>query len=261
MAVSGAEARELRADCASCVGLCCVALPFVRSSEFAIDKPAGTPCPNLTADFRCRIHSELRERGFSGCATFDCFGAGQRVTREFADADRTTMFAAFETARQVHEMLWHLDEAAARASNARLRHRAEKLRAALAGADLRTVDVAARRTAVAEVLTDVSAAWRAGLRVAPRVHRPGADLVGADLRAVDLRGADLRGALLVGANLTGAVLDRTDLLGTDLRGAIVRDTDLRTALFLTQPQLDGAIGTPGTAVPERLRRPRHWIAS
>lgn len=258
---SGARTPGLLADCGSCVGLCCVALPFVRSTEFAIDKPAGTPCPNLTADFGCGIHSELRERGFSGCVAFDCFGAGQRVTREFADADRATLFAAFETARQVHEMLWHLDEAATRARDAQLRGRAERLRDVLESADLLTIDVAAHRTMVAEVLTDVSAALRAGLLDASGAHRRGADLVGADLRAVDLRGADLRGALLVGADLTGAVLDRTDLLGTDLRAAILRDTDLRTALFLTQPQLDAATGTPGTAVPTRLRRPYHWTAS
>ena len=33
---------ELQADCAHCFGLCCVALPFARSADFAVDKPAGT---------------------------------------------------------------------------------------------------------------------------------------------------------------------------------------------------------------------------
>lgn len=246
---------ELRADCENCVALCCVALPLVRSADFAIDKPAGTPCPNLTENFRCSIHSGLRERGFAGCAAFDCFGAGQRVAREFADADRETMLGAFEIARQVHEMLWHLDEAATRASRAELRDRVGRLRADLEGADLRTVDVARRRAAVGELLAAVSADVRRGR---PGARRRGEDLLGADLRAVDLRGADLRGALLVGANLTGAVLDRTDLLGADLRGAVLRGADLRTALFLTQPQLDAAIGTARTGVPARLRRPQHW---
>jgi uncharacterized protein YjbI with pentapeptide repeats len=248
---------ELQADCGSCIGLCCVALPFVRSAEFAIDKPAGTPCPNLIENFRCGIHADLRERGFAGCVAFDCFGAGQRVAREFATADQATMFAAFGTARQVHEMLWHLTEAATRATNSELRSRAEQLRADLETADLRTVDATSRRSAVAELLAAVSAAVRAGL---PGARHRDADLVGADLRAVDLRGADLRGALLVGANLTGAMLDRTDLLGTDLRGAILRDADLQTALFLTQPQLDAAAGTSETSVPMRLHRPAHWIA-
>ena len=62
---------ELRADCANCAGLCCVAPTFVRSADFAISKPAGTPCPNLLADDRCAIHAQLRDRGFPGCAVFE----------------------------------------------------------------------------------------------------------------------------------------------------------------------------------------------
>ena len=72
---------ELHADCARCFGLCCVALPFARSADFAVDKPAGTPCTNLQEDFRCGIHGALRERGFAGCTVFDCFGAGQKVSQ------------------------------------------------------------------------------------------------------------------------------------------------------------------------------------
>jgi hypothetical protein len=45
-----------------------VAPAFTRSSEFAIDKPAGMPCPNLADDHGCSIHDRLPEAGFSGCA-------------------------------------------------------------------------------------------------------------------------------------------------------------------------------------------------
>ncbi len=69
---------ELRGDCANCFGLCCVAPPFAASADFAINKDAGQPCPNLQPDFRCGIHARLRERGFRGCVVFDCFGAGQK---------------------------------------------------------------------------------------------------------------------------------------------------------------------------------------
>lgn len=72
---------ELRADCGQCFGLCCVALPFARSADFAIDKGAGEPCPNLESDFRCGIHTRLRRTGFTGCTVYDCFGAGQRVSQ------------------------------------------------------------------------------------------------------------------------------------------------------------------------------------
>ena len=79
---SVADLPLLRADCASCVGLCCVATTLIRSSDFAFDKPAGEPCRHLGADFGCTIHADLRGRGMPGCTTYDCFGAGQRVAQE-----------------------------------------------------------------------------------------------------------------------------------------------------------------------------------
>jgi hypothetical protein len=72
---------DLRADCQRCFGLCCVVPAFSASSDFAIDKAAGQPCPNLRADFACAIHDRLRQRGFPGCAVYDCFGAGQQVAQ------------------------------------------------------------------------------------------------------------------------------------------------------------------------------------
>ena len=77
--LTGRSCRPLRAPAGGllrCAGLCCVAPAFAASADFAIDKPAGRPCPNLRDDFRCGIHAELRERGFPGCEVFDCFGAG-----------------------------------------------------------------------------------------------------------------------------------------------------------------------------------------
>ncbi len=38
---------DLKADCEKCFGLCCVALPFAASADFAFDKQAGSPCINL----------------------------------------------------------------------------------------------------------------------------------------------------------------------------------------------------------------------
>jgi hypothetical protein len=57
---------SLLADCSSCFGLCCVAPVFSASADFAIDKAAGQPCPNLQPDSRCAIHSRLRQNGFPG---------------------------------------------------------------------------------------------------------------------------------------------------------------------------------------------------
>jgi uncharacterized protein YjbI with pentapeptide repeats len=247
------QADQLRADCASCAGLCCVALPFTASADFAVDKAAGTPCGHLGADFRCGIHAQLRERGFAGCAAFDCFGAGQKVTRlTFGGVDwrrdrsaARAMFDAFAVMRALHEMLWYLTEALALPAAAPL---AAPLREALGRVDrlsrgdaaaLGAVDVAAHRRTVGALLGQASARARAAVR-GPRRDRAGAELAGAALAGADLRGDNLRGACLIAADLRGADLRRADLLGADLRDADLRGADLTGALFLTRPQLAAA---------------------
>ena len=77
---TGLDLHDLRADCARCFALCCVAPTFAVSVDFAINKKAGKPCPKLHSDFRCSIHTQLRQQGFRGCAVYDCFGAGQKVS-------------------------------------------------------------------------------------------------------------------------------------------------------------------------------------
>ena len=45
--------NSLQADCENCFGLCCVALPFAASVDFAIDKHADLRMTDLIgADFR-----------------------------------------------------------------------------------------------------------------------------------------------------------------------------------------------------------------
>lgn len=75
---------DLRADCAKCIGLCCVLLAFDRGALFAFDKGPGEPCQHLRQDNRCAIHTELEAEGCAGCASYDCLGAGQAVTAMFA---------------------------------------------------------------------------------------------------------------------------------------------------------------------------------
>jgi hypothetical protein len=262
-------AREgLSADCSRCAGLCCVAPEFAASADFAIDKPAGTPCPNLQDDFRCGIHDRLRPAGFPGCTVFDCFGAGQRITqqtfggrswREAPDV-AAAQFAVLPVMRQLHEILWHLAEAAALPAAAALHPAVEQARAAterLAGLDadgLRALDVGAHRAEVGALLQQVSDA----VRSPAGPDRRGADLIGRDLRRTRLRGASLRGAYLIGADLRGADLGTADLLGADLRGADVRGADLSACLFLTGPQLQAARGDAGTLLPPGFERPAHW---
>jgi len=268
-AVHPSQLPQLRADCASCAGLCCVAPAFAASSEFAISKPARMPCPNLGAHFGCTIHDQLRPLGFPGCTVFDCFGAGQHLTqvtfggRTWRDTPAIAgpMLATFGVMRDLHELLWYLTEALSLAP-ARPVH--AELRAALAEterltglspAELEALDLAACRQAASALLLRASELARAGHR---GPERRGADLIGADLRRADLRGASLRGALLIGADLRRADLRTADVTGADLRGARLGGADLRGALFLTQAQLDAAKGDRSTRLPATVTAPAQW---
>ncbi len=254
-----------------CFGLCCVALPFAASADFAADKDAGQPCTNLRADFRCGIHSRLREQGFPGCTVFDCFGAGQKVSqvtfggqdwRQAPHAARQ-MFDVFPVMRGLHELLWYLTEALAlppaRPLHADLRRAREEIdRLTRASAEtLAALDVAALRADVNVLLLRAGELVRAGVPGRKKNHR-GADLIGARLKGADLRGANLRGAYLIAADLRGADLRAADLIGADLRDADLSGADLTGSIFLTQSQLNAAKGDAATRLPPALRRPAHW---
>ncbi len=261
----------LRSDCGSCFGLCCVALPFAASADFAINKDAGQPCTNLQADFRCGIHTQLRQRGFSGCTVFDCFGAGQKVSQvtfggqDWRQAPGTArqMFDVFPVMRQLHELLWYLAEALtlppARPVHDELRRALEKTEHLTGGSaqELTELDMAAHRSDVNALLLRTSELVRA--KVAGRKKdRRGADLIGANLRAANLRGANLRGAYLIAADLKDADLRAADLIGADLRDADLSGADLTDSIFLTQAQLNAAKGDTATKLPAALYRPAHW---
>ena len=261
----------LRADCGRCFGLCCVAPAFSASADFAIDKPAGRPCPHLRPDFRCGIHTDLRGHGFRGCAVYDCFGAGQQVSQvTFGGRDwrrdpqaATQMYEVFPVMRQLHELLWYLaaalDLPPARAVHGRLRHAFAATQAMTnrPAAVLLGLDTGRHRAQVNALLLRASELVRAQLPGQKPDHH-GADLIGAHLAGADLKGANLRGARLIGAELRHADLTLADLTGADLRGADLRGADLTSCLFLTQSQLDAADGDAGTGLPPPLTRPAHW---
>lgn len=262
---------ELRADCERCFALCCVVPAYSASADFAISKPAGQPCPNLRADFGCSIHDRLRQRGFPGCAVYDCFGAGQQVAQvTFGGQDwrrapgiAGQMFAVFPVMRMLHELLWYLTQALTLAPAAplhpELRRALEQTGrlTALPADELAALDVATVRQDVNALLVRASELARAR---AP--HRDeslrGADLTGKDLSGADLTGANLRGARLIGADLAGADLRLADVTGADFRGANLCGAGLSAALFLTQAQLDAARGDHRCKLPAPLARPPHW---
>jgi len=271
--------HDMQGDCESCFGLCCVSLPFAKSTDFAMDKEAGNPCVNLQTDFRCGTHASLRQKGFRGCTVYDCFGAGQKVSqatfggRDWRQAPESArqMFEVFPVMWQLHELLWYLSEAMTLPPAHSIR---DELRLALEEttrlADLDPVsllqlNVAAHRAEVNALLLRTSELVRDEAR---RRHQGpkgrgmklgrGADLIGAKLKGADLRYANLRGAYLIAADLRGADLRFADLIGADFRDADIRGADLTDCLFLTQMQVNSAKGDDATRLPPVLSRPPHW---
>jgi uncharacterized protein YjbI with pentapeptide repeats len=264
---------SLRGDCGNCFGLCCVAPAFAASADFAIDKAPGRACPNLRVDFRCGIHTTLRQQGFPGCTVYDCFGAGQQVSQvtfggqDWRRAPHTAkqMYEVFPVMRQLHELLRYLAEALTLRSALPIHgelglalDETERL-TRLDPDSLIGLDVAGHRKNVNALLLRTSELVRVEVR--RKKDRRGADLVGARLKRADLAGADLRGACLIGADLTGADLRLADLIGADLRAADLSGADLTGSIFLTQSQLNAAKGDTATKVPPSLTHPAHWSAS
>ena len=262
---------SLRADCERCFALCCVVPAFSASADFAITKEAGQPCTNLTPEFRCGIHTCLREQGFRGCTVYDCFGAGQKVSQvtfdgaDWREAPRTAkqMFEVFPIMRDLHELLWYLSEALTLQTTGPLH---ADLRLALAKTErltylspdqLAQLDLESHRQVVNALLLQTSELVRAEVRNEKKQLR-GADLIGANLAGADLRGASLRGSYLIGADLRHADLRMADLTGADLRGANIKGADLTGSIFLVQSQIDSAKGDIETRLPTSLTHPRHW---
>ncbi|MEK4092317.1 MULTISPECIES: pentapeptide repeat-containing protein [unclassified Viridibacillus] len=273
---------DLHADCENCFGLCCVALPFAASVDFAIDKVAGKPCSNLQSDFRCSIHNNLRQEGFKGCTVFDCFGAGQKVSQTtFKGIDwrentqiAQKMFDVFPTMHQLHEMIWYLTEALnlkeASPIHRKLStalHETERL-SQLSSDELLKLDVPSHRVVVNALLLNTSELVRSKVisqhmdsKKRKTLDRRGADLMGAKLRGADFRGANLRGAYLIGADLRDADLRMADLIGADFRDTDLRGANLTGSIFLTQVQVNAAKGDEQTKLPHLLSRPTHWTVS
>ncbi|WP_404447002.1 pentapeptide repeat-containing protein [Bacillus sp. RC252] len=277
--------HHLRANCEKCFGLCCVALCFSASDGFPIDKEAGQPCIHLQSGFRCKIHESLRGRGLKGCTTFDCFGAGQKVSQvSFAGLDwqkspdnKGKMFKVFTIMMQLHELLWYLAEALtlkpAYLIHDQIKYMFEEIErlTSLSPDSLLELGMEEHKASVDVLLLKTSELVRAATRRSQKNHTgqkrqsglkkkigPGADLIGEDLRKINLRGANLRGAYLIAADLRGASLRGTDFIGADFRDADLRGADLSDSIFVTQSQVNAAKGDRSTKLPSSLDRPEHW---
>ena len=246
---------HLSADCANCFGLCCVALPYAKSTDFAFDKDGGVPCKNLMEDYRCHIHKDLRAKGLRGCTVYECFGAGQKVSQStFKGMDWRSnselaqkMFNVFPIMQQLFEMLSYINEALNREETKTIYKELNKVyedTERLTNLDpdnIISLDVPSHRAIVSEILSKVSNLVRANANNKQKKPKMKSEWIGSNLRGANLSGLNLRGALLIASDLREANLRMTDLLGADFRDADLRGADLTGSIFLTQAQINAAI--------------------
>lgn len=271
--------ENLQADCVNCFGLCCTALNIIASNDFAINKAAGTPCPNLQSDFRCQIHGSLREKGFKGCTVFDCLGAGQmvsQVTFNGQDWRRSPeiaekMLRVFPIMEQLYEMIAYITEALSyklpRSLRVNLNEQLEQVQSLtrLDADTLLSLDITMYRLPVNELLLEASEHIRKdlilkmiGAQNMRKLNFRGSDWIGKKLKDKDLRAIDLRGAYLIAADMRNTDLRGVDFIGADLRDADLSGANLSTSIFLTQMQINSAKGDKKTSLPSYIQRPSHW---
>jgi Pentapeptide repeats (8 copies) len=267
--------HELKSDCKNCFGLCCVALPYGKSADFPFNKNGGDPCRNLCSDNLCAIHDQLREKGFRGCVSYECFGAGQHVSQSIfngrdwrEDAEHAEeMFAVYPIVQQLHEMLWYLKQALNLKETQSIRSSLqmsyqETMELTIKNPkEMLEIDVHAHRSKVNALLVETSKLYRHDVnhKGKKKKVKKDRDLLGANLKGLNLQGEDFRGKLMIGANLRNSDVKRADFIGADLRDADLRGADLTDTLFLTQSQVNSAIGDIHTTLPDYLDKPLHWL--
>lgn len=265
----------LKSDCNNCFGLCCVALPYAKSADFSFNKDGGEPCRNLCSDNSCNIHDQLREKGFRGCVSYECFGAGQHVSQTIYDggdwrdnSERSIeMFALFPLVQQLHEMLWYLNQALSlketQSFHSSLQDIYEETLTLTEKApkEILKLDIVAHRSKVNILLLKTSEVFREDV-IKKRKNKgikKRLDYLGANLIGADLQGVSLRGTLMIAANLSHADLRKADFIGADLRDADLSNANLTGAIFLTQSQINSAKGNSHTKIPNFLKKPDHWL--
>lgn len=261
----------LTIDCERCCGLCCVALYFSQMDGFPEDKPAGKACVNMSSDFRCTVHDQLAQRGLKGCLAYDCFGAGQRVYREVYQSVNwmkdheisNEMFSVFLTVRQLHQMLWYLVEVSSIVYAQSLMVDVRDLilqnleMTKLSPDEIQALDVEQYRLKVNNVLRKTGElVRRAEGNTFKRSKK--SDYIGENMKGRELCGRDFSMSLMIAADLEGCDLHGVNFLGADLRDANLKKSDLRESIFLTQMQVNSAMGDRDTLLPYFISRPEYW---
>ena len=265
--------KELSIDCSNCFGFCCVALYFSKMDGFPEDKKAGQPCINLSDDFSCKIHSDLRKIGLKGCTSFDCLGAGQKVAQKTykniswreAKEKAQEMYDVFLVMKNTHEMMYYLNDSMNFTENKSILKKIEDMIEKISNITnlspkyLLKIDIEKQRIEVNNLLKEVRRDFILKTNLKNKKDLPlGFDFIGKNLSNKNLKNQNLAGALLIGANMKELDLSGTMVIGADMRDADLRGANLKNTMYLTQSQINTAKGNSKTKLPQNIKRPFYW---
>lgn len=258
--------KELNIDCEKCSGLCCVGLYCSKIDGFPEDKEANIPCKHLQSNFKCDIHSQLFKKNLKGCLTYECFGAGQKVTQMYGasgdwstnSSQRKEIYEVFLRITQLHQMRWYLIQAFNMNKSLELNKEIALLiqeNEEIANQEpnrLLNYNLCPYREKTNNILR----------RITEQIAKPSKEknksFLGRDFKGKNLDGRDFSMALMIASNLESCSLREANFLGTDMRDANVKNADMSQSLFLTQMQVNSAKGNSATKLPLYLSRPSSW---
>ena len=253
--------QSVTSDCTKCFGLCCIALFFSKMDGFPCNKEAGEFCLYLQENYRCDIHKQLAKKKLSGCIGYDCFGAGNYVVQKWylnelwisEEKVQRQMFAVFIVVTKLLQIRFYLIEACN--VNSKYQKQVEQLleeNDTLIKQDVKQIlliDTNLYREKVNETLKQIVISL--GLKKEQQY-------IGKSYRNKDMRNYDFSAKLLLRTDFTNAALEGSSFLAADTRDANFSNCDLRKVLFLSQSQVNCAIGNKNTKLPTHLVSPVTW---
>ncbi|MDD2957191.1 MAG: pentapeptide repeat-containing protein [Lachnospiraceae bacterium] len=263
--------QPYKINCEKCCGLCCVALCFTKSDGFPKDKKAGEVCENLQVNYKCKIHSKLSRQGLKGCVVYDCFGAGQFITRHLKLSHEWKSLLPKETEKiinsylvvlRTHQTLWYLSQCLI----LRLPQSEKEQAKFLINEGSTLIEKPIEMLAVLDtkLFCEKSNAYLKRICTVFQTHSysankiQGKNYMGKNMKHKNLEKMDFSMSLLIATNLEQANLCGANFLGADMRDTNISNTDLSQCLFLTQLQINSAKGNSNTSLPSYLYKPKTW---
>lgn len=249
------EKEALKINCQECLGICCTALYFSKMDGFYGNKKAGTKCIHLDIQHRCTIYQDLLKKHSKGCRIYECFGAGQLVTKKYPKNQQVNQEVCdvYLLMYPLHQILWYLLQAK-QYGQKEVETMISKVQESIAlpSKDLLKMDVNAILIEAKQVLKKACDTLTKTDQTKKQTYFQ------KDFSKQQLDEKDFSMTSMIGCNLEGSHLFHTNFLATDMRDVNIKNTDMSQCYFLTQGQINSAIGNQYTILPNDLTRPSTW---